>query len=245
MTESKMYVDPTTEEKMTTINHFIGCYHYCIYCERSFQRQMKRQKQNCEKCYNFAPHMHWKRLKKAPPRLKTNGTFFLEAYGDLSFAIQEEVQAIIDWIQKYPEPTFMIQSKNPAFFNNYEWPENVYLGTTIESNWTYYPFTPSKYRFYEMISKAIIPFDRKQIMKDLTHPLKYVTIEPILYFGCDLIDWIEEIDPKFVYIGYDNHNCKLPEPELKDTQFLIEELQAFTEVRLKTIRKAWFEELRE
>lgn len=71
---------------------------------------------------------------------------------------------------------------------------------------------------------------------------KYVTIEPILDFSSvkAFADLIEKIAPDFVYVGYDNHNCRLPEPPLSKTLELIGELEKFTEVRLKTLREAWW-----
>ena len=68
--------------------------------------------------------------------------------------------------------------------------------------------------------------------------------EPILDFDLKVFSkWIKAIRPEFVYIGYDNHDCKLLEPSLDKTTKLIDELeQSGIEVRLKTLRKAWFEE---
>jgi hypothetical protein len=79
----------------------------------------------------------------------------------------------------------------------------------------------------------------------LMHPRKYVTIEPIMEFDLDaMVEWIKEINPEFVYVGYNNLDSKnfhLPEPPLEKTMKLIAELEKITEVRLKTIRKAWFD----
>ena len=60
-----------------------------------------------------------------------------------------------------------------------------------------------------------------------------------------MTEWIRQIAPEFVYIGYDNHRrleaLEIHEPTLEETEELIEKLSKFTEVRLKTIRKAWWE----
>jgi hypothetical protein len=55
------------------------------------------------------------------------------------------------------------------------------------------------------------------------------------------LSWIRNIAPKIVYIGYDNHNCKLIEPSITKVLDLISHLEEFTEVRRKTLRKAWWE----
>ena len=52
---------------------------------------------------------------------------------------------------------------------------------------------------------------------------------------------IKNVEPRFVYVGYDNYGCKLPEPRLSETLWLIDELKRFTTVRTKTIRRAWHE----
>lgn len=46
-----------------------------------------------------------------------------------------------------------------------------------------------------------------------------------------------------INIGYDSSpkTNKLPEPPLAKTEQLIENLKAITEVRVKQIRKAWYE----
>jgi hypothetical protein len=80
-------------------------------------------------------------------------------------------------------------------------------------------------------------------MLKLKHPRKEITIEPILQFHLDmLIPCVDAIKPEFIYVGYDNHNCLLPEPKLEETLKLIEELEKHGfEVRRKTVRKAWWE----
>jgi hypothetical protein len=71
------------------------------------------------------------------------------------------------------ERTFLIQSKNPRIFNDYRFPRNVLLGTTIETN---------RDNLYEEISKAPLPSQRYKAMLKLEHPRKIVTIKPILDF---------------------------------------------------------------
>ncbi|MDH5688497.1 MAG: hypothetical protein OEZ48_11645, partial [Candidatus Bathyarchaeota archaeon] len=60
-------------------------------------------------------------------------------------------------------------------------------------------------------------------------------------FDDEFIDWIKEISPQMVYIGYDNYNNKLQEPQLSKTKLLVEELYGITDVRAKALRKAWYE----
>ena len=228
------------EQNRKSINAFVGCNHDCVYCIPSFQRQMKRRKKACIKCYDYEPHVHPERLLKAPPKTVGDEFIFFPSSGDLSFASPLGVQAHIDYANKYSDRRFLIQTKDPEFLDNYKFPENVILGITLETDRRVY-FTPSLFKTYERISKAPIPMFRNADFRQIKHPHKYVTIEPILQFRHSLVHWIYRINPEVVYVGYDNHDCRLPEPRLQDTERLISELEKFTTVRRKTIRKAWYE----
>jgi len=227
-------------ENHRSINGFVGCGHNCIYCKPSFQRQMKRQK--CPLCKIFVPHLHIDRLKKTPPKTKQGEFIFFPSSGDLAFAIPEVIQAHIDYAKKYSNRTFLIQSKNPEFFEKYTFPDNVILGATIETNLIVFD-VPSKYQFYDEISKALYPISRFHLMAELAHKRKSVTIEPILDFTLGvMVEWMERIQPEIIWVGYDNHKCHLPEPTLAETMVLVYELRKRGfDVRTKTLRKAWYE----
>jgi RNase P subunit RPR2 len=227
-------------ENRRSINGFVGCGHDCVYCKPSFQRQMKRQK--CSACKTFIPHHHIERLDRVPPKTRQGEFIFFPSSGDLAFAIPEVVRAHIDYARKYPDRTFLIQSKNPEFLKDYNFPDNVILGTTIETNLAVFD-TPSKYSYYSEISKALYPCHRIRSIMDVVHKRKSVTIEPILDFTLNvMVEWMERIRPEIIWIGYDNHNCRLPEPTLKKTMLLIVELgKRGFDVRKKTLRKAWYE----
>lgn len=235
------------KEAKETRNPFVGCKHGCIYCVPSFQRQAKRRGKRCLSCYKFEPHFHEGRLGKPYKKLPPDCFVFLCDMGDISFAKPEWRMKIYEEVGRNPHLTFLIQSKNPRIFHvDFEKgliPHNLLLGTTIETNRTSFN-TPSKYRFYTEISKAPLPFERYRAMKELRYEKKSVTIEPILDFDIDtLTSWIQEIGPRIVYIGYDNHGCKLPEPPLWKVKELIGRLKNFAEVRYKTPerRGAWWE----
>jgi len=228
-------------ENRKSINIMVGCKFDCVYCKPSFQRNMKRQKQRCLKCYEYTPHFHPKRLLKAPPRTQGKEFVFFPSSGDPSFLTAHQLILCNIYMKQYPETTFLIQTKNPESFNRIKFPNNAILGITLETDRRLY-HTPSIFKTYRRISKAPIPIFRHIEFKDITHKRKAITIEPILQFNKRILTaWIYRIEPEFVYIGYDNHNCKLPEPTLKETKELIKEIKLFTEVRIKTLRKAWYE----
>ena len=231
------------KENRKTLNWFVGCNHHCIYCIPSFQRQMKRQRKNCLKCYRYEPHAHLERLLKPPPKTSDKEFVFFPSSGDPAYATRKEWMEALNYARKYPSTTFLIQSKDPLLFLQFdEYPNNIVLGTTIETDLLFFHDNPSKYESYDQISKAPFPIHRAEACIMLEHKRKEVTIEPILDFSLTtLTKWIKAIEPEFVYVGYDNHNCHLPEPTLEETQLLIDRLKLFTEVRVKTLRKAWWE----
>ncbi|MBA7707801.1 hypothetical protein ES703_116684 [subsurface metagenome] len=79
-------------------------------------------------------------------------------------------------------------------------------------------------------------------MRALDHPKKFISIEPICDFDLDeMLSWMAEINPEIIEVGYDNYHNRLREPPLAKTEKLIKELEGFTTVVRKTIRKAWDE----
>jgi len=230
------------QENVKSINWFVGCGHDCIYCKPSFQRQMKRQKNHCLRCFNYQPHDHLERLLQAPPKTSGLDFVFFPSSGDPAYANQKEWQVAIDYTWKHPETTFLIQSKDPLVaFALKKFPDNVILDVTIETNLLSFHIPSCKYEYYSDISRAPYPMQRLTDFMKVEHKRKAVTIEPILDFGDKFASFLKPLNPEFIYIGYDNHNCFLPEASLMETLKLIDKLKNFTEVRLKTIRPAWWE----
>ncbi len=241
MKRDKMY-----PERVGNISAFRGCSYSCSYC--AFRGTLRRSP--CEKCRTFEPHAHLEALNRNPPRTKESEFLTIGLTGDLSFASDTTMQAIIHYCQVWSDHTFMIQSKNPAFFLEYKFPENVILDTTIETNrehiWGIND--PLEIRYdYQDISGAPLPENRYEAMLKLgLGQRKAITVEPVLDFDLEILaQWIINMNPKIVWIGYDNHNHKLPEPPMSKTEALIERLKEATsnesKVVEKTIRKAWWE----
>lgn len=228
--KSRMY--EADGKTVRTWNVFKGCRSNCNYCVQ--REQAKRQKHKCEKCYLYEPHMHSERLTE---KFKPGETVFVAAMGDIVFATHEEWGAILEVIRNFPETTFFLQSKNPqCFIRGVVYPQNIVLGTTIETNRDTYDY-----------SDAISTDYRYEAMREINHR-KYLSLEPILDFDLDiLLGWIKEIAPEFVYVGYLDKlsrakKLRLPEPKLVKVKELCWELGKFTEVRLKSMRMWWGEE---
>jgi hypothetical protein len=154
--------------------------------------------------------------------------------GDIAFCKPEWMQQVLGRIRQLPDRTFLIQSKNPSIFSHYQFPRNVLLGTTIETN---------RDDLYGGISKAPLPSRRFEAMLRLQHSRKIVTIEPVLDFDVEImVKWVREIGPEVCYVGYDSKKNYLPEPELRKVEAIMKKLKETTNVRAKTIRKAWWED---
>lgn len=174
---SKMY------EKTTTWNPHKGCLFDCIYCEPSFKRQAKRQKHKCLKCYNYEPHFHPERLNRIPK----DDYVFACANGDFSFTTVSQRTQILLTMARKPNQTFLLQTKAPNCLIGYEIPDNVIVGTTIETN------GDTKH-----ISKAPSTEQRYRTLKRL-NCRKYVTIEPIMDFDLNVLGkWIKDLEPEIV-----------------------------------------------
>jgi len=193
-------------EAKKTINWFVGCNYGCVYCVPSFQKQAKRRKKACLDCYYYKPHNHPERLYKPIPRTKEGEFIFLNDMGDVSFCDPDYMRIQLKRIEDLSNRTFLIQSKNPEYFHQFNFPNNVVLGITLETN---------RDEGYEKISKAPLPSKRFEDFLAIEHSRKIVTVEPILEFDLEtLASWIFQLNPCRVYIGFDSHpkKNKLPEP---------------------------------
>ena len=225
---SNMYSDSVKQWSI-----FVGCEFECIYCLGSFQRQMKRQKRNCEQCYRYEPHYHRERLNQSLPKTRNDEFIWVASSSDISFASNHQIDEIIDRILDLPDRTFLLQSKDPNVFFKHRFPLNCLLGITLETN---------SDLGYKRISVAPLPSIRLRLFQALkVENRKIIIIEPIMRWSyTDLfVAQIRRIKPDRVYIGYDTKGSKLPEPKLSDTLNLIERLEKFTKVKRKLIREAW------
>lgn len=206
-------------------NVIVGCEFDCPYCKKSFQAQMKRQKHNCIKCYNYEIHWHPERLKQSLP--KTTGDEFIWccSSSDISFAPIEWMVVLLNRIKQMPNKTFFFQTKNPGILLQYEFPDNVLLGITLETN----EFPLGYYH-----GKAPAPFLRYYHFKELEHPRKIVTIEPVIKFNHKIfLDWMYQLQPERIYIGFDTKKNNLPEPTVEQVKNFIYDLESLN-LKVKT-----------
>ena len=216
---------------MDTWNPITGCLHNCLYCwARAYAKRLAAMDVEPYKTRGFKPAFAGWRLKQ---RLPKRGSVFVSDMGDMwgNWVPKKWIQQVLRVLRARPTCGFFFLTKNPKRYHEFrgEFTDNMALGATIETNRSY------------KVTRAPTPRERFEEMARLDWSHKIVVIEPILDFDPELVDWVRRIQPELVYIGYDNYNYRLPEPQLSKATTLVEELRTFTEVEAKVLRKAWFE----
>lgn len=189
---------------------------------------------NCLYCYNRKWWDKWGEMRLNEKALKDNlGSGRNLFVGSSCDMFAEEIP--YEWIKRvlthciaYPDNTYLFQTKNPKkmyWFYRHSWMGNNYIyGTTMESN-----------RFYPEFSNAPFVDERKRWMV-LFNGRKMISIEPIMQFDLkQFVEMIKEINPDYVSIGANtNKKIKLPEPSKEEVNALVNELNKFTIVKIKT-----------
>lgn len=194
------------------------CPHMCCYCYVQTSR--------VKPLYQGEPHLVDSFFKKG---LGKGKTIFMGSCFDL-FAeaiLMQWNEKIFDRCLRFNN-TYLFQTKNPNRFHELlelGMPSNAIYGTTIET-------TDEKLSLE--ISKAPCVWYRYADLADLNMPKKMVSIEPIMDFNIStMIRWLFYIRPLFISIGADSKKHHLPEPPAGKIKELIQELQKFTEVKIK------------
>ncbi|MEM1581526.1 MAG: DUF5131 family protein [Candidatus Bathyarchaeia archaeon] len=212
-------------------NPITGCLHMCSYCwARNYAKRLASMGVEPYKTHVFNPTLAEWRLKQRIP----NGRFiFVSDMGDMwgDWVPEEWIDKVLRVVRSNLGSKFLFLTKNPKRYLEFkdEFSNNVVLGVTLETNRDY------------KLTKAPTPKERYEAMVRLDWKWKAIVIEPILDFDEEFIDWIYNISPKIVYVGYDNYGNNLPEPKLAKTEILLDALRGITDLRPKAIRKAWHE----
>ncbi len=169
---------------MKTWNVHVGCDFLCTYC--SARRTALTRLRNSPRYKDgFNPHM----VRSEYGRRFKPGDFVFVGY---------------------------MGTKSPLHYFHWDllWPENLYLGATMETNRDYH------------LTRAPAPLYRYIAMRALTHPKKFLSIEPICDFDLDeMLSWIKEIAPQIIEVGADNYHNSLTEPPWEKVEQLLEGLE--------------------
>jgi len=193
-----------------------SCPHECVYCwARALIKRFNMKK------YQGEIRLIAKELER---KFKPDTCVFVQDMSDLfaSEVPDEYILRILFWIKQFPKTTFLLLTKNPLRYLEFNIPRNCICGATIEGD-----------RHFPKISKAPPPRDRIRGMILLKHPRKMVSVEPIMEFNSVFVDLLRAINPEFIYVGKDNYNNHLPTPFQGSIEWLIRELEKTIEVRRK------------
>lgn len=126
-----------------TWNPVVGCSFNCKdpqgkpYCYA--RRQAKRQKQNCQQCYDFTPHLHPERLEQPLHRVKPAGIFLgsmTDLYGP---EVPQEWRDQV-WVacRETPQHQYFVLTKQPQNVRDLQRvPNNVLWGFSCHDEQTY------------------------------------------------------------------------------------------------------------
>ena len=211
---SRMFHIPTTQgfKPMRTWNVYVGCLFECTYCNAR-HTAITRLRNSPRYKDGFSPHLVEEELGR---KFKSGDFVFVGYMGDISFASRPIIIDLCTRIAEQPEVDFLFCTKNPLIYSYWHivWPENLYLGATIETNRDYH------------LTRAPAPLYRYFAMRALSHPKKFISIEPVCDFDLDtLLKWMDDIQPSIVEVGADNYHNDLPEPPWDKVEKLIKGLE--------------------
>ena len=221
-----------------TWNPVTGCRHGCVYCwaRRLVETRLKKVSRKYRR--GFEPALHEGELN---PFFRPGELVFTVDMGDLfgDWVPEEWIYRVLEVVGRFPRTTFLFLTKNPRRYYALKGTlclySNAIFGATIETD------SDEIYTGYG-VSSAPPPSERIRYMKALRFLRRMVSVEPVIDFTDGFWQRIVDIEPEFVYIGYDNYGNRLPEPPLNKTLELVDRLrQHGITVYTKTMRKAWWE----
>lgn len=185
-------------KRMSTWNLFTGCGFNC-YNGGCWARKLAEGRLKKFYPQGFIPTTHPDRFVR---HFKPGEFVFPVSMGDIAFAPFEILDTIIKTAVKHPKTKFILCTKDPARYRQLSViPDNVYLGTTIETTEDFaVSYAPNSLMRYDSLLR-------------LSHPHKFLSIEPIMDFDLKrLVWWVEQLKPEIIEVGADNWHCSLQEP---------------------------------
>ena len=117
-----------------TWNPVVGCLHGCPYCyaRRWAERGMGEYGEH-PKGKRFEPRILPERLTK-PKSVRKPSRIFVSSMGDLfgEWVPAGWIEAVLRTVRECPQHTFIFLTKNPARYTGISFPQNAWVGVTID-----------------------------------------------------------------------------------------------------------------
>ncbi|PCN50224.1 hypothetical protein B6U99_05610 [Candidatus Geothermarchaeota archaeon ex4572_27] len=213
-------------EVSRTWNPVKGCRHGCSYC---WARMYAARHEHLDRWSNLP----WVNEREFNAKFRPGEIVFVCDNGDLMgrWVPKDLIEHVIEVVRRHPDTWFLFLTKNPGRYREFRWPPNAILGATIETD---------RDDLALSVSRAPPPSERLRAMRELKHPLKMISVEPIMDFTPAFPELILGSGAIWVEVGYDNYPDKHPplvEPPLAKARELIGHLRkAGIKVTEKTMR---------
>jgi len=160
-----------------TWNPVTGCLHGCPYC---YARPIAKQIYPPE--IGFNPHFYHERLtapKNTPvPKSEDVGehNVFVSSMGDLfgEWVPLDWINAVLEAMRQAPQWNFLFLTKNPKRLVGIEWPQNAWVGTTVD------------------VQSRVAPAE--EAFRQIKATVKFVSCEPLLeeltFSHLEVFDWV-------------------------------------------------------
>ena len=115
-----------------TWNPVVGCLHGCSYC---FAERIAKRFNGSKAFPNgFNPTFHEGRLTE-PMKIKKPSRIFVSDMGDLfgDWVPDEWINDVLMMVQGCSRHTFLFLTKNPKRYREFDFPENAWIGTSVEN----------------------------------------------------------------------------------------------------------------
>lgn len=210
-----------------------GCLHDCSYCYMKAMSKRTGKDMLTPVCRNGENGTK----NYMNDNLGSGRKIFVCSSGDMwgEWVSDEDIYAVLEHCRDYPENEYMFLTKNPRryykFFEEGMFPARSILGATVETNLEAVLEPYKAYRTPTVGNRLdSMEMIRERFWSGVTTML---SIEPVVQFDPDFSVDIYDAGVNMVYIGLDSGNNGLPEPSADELRTLIDELKAFTDVRLK------------
>lgn len=146
-----------------TWNPITGCRNDCLYC---YSRDIANRFYN----HGFEPHFYPNRLAapentKIPKHRKNEPgihNVFTVSMGDMlgDWVDKKWIEQVIEAMNKSPQWNYIILTKNPKRYLEFEWPKTCWLGATADTQ--------------KRMDHAL------EIFKEINHPIRFISCEPLM-----------------------------------------------------------------